>query len=169
MSQVSRPALTLIAAMASNRVIGADGGMPWHIPGDLRWFKQQTLDKPILMGRRTFDSIGRALPGRRNLVLSRDPRALTAQGIEGVTSLEAALEQAQDAPELMIIGGAQLYALTLPIASRLIVTRIDRAYDGDTFFPEVDWSDWTLMEEQSVLGDEHTPPHRFMTWQRKAG
>lgn len=169
MSQALRPALTLIAAMASNRVIGADGGMPWHIPGDLRWFKQQTLDKPILMGRRTFDSIGRALPGRRNLVLTRHPETLAGRGVEGVTSLETALAQLQDVPELMIIGGAQLYTLTLPMASRLVVTRIERAYEGDTFFPEVHWSEWTLTDEQAVAGDDHTPPHRFMTWRRKAG
>lgn len=169
MTQASSPALTLIAAMASNRVIGADGGMPWHIPSDLRWFKQQTLNKPILMGRCTFDSIGRALPGRQNLVLSRHPETLAGRGVEGVTSLAAAREKAQGAAELMIIGGAQLYALALPLASRLIVTQIERAYDGDTFFPEVHWPDWTLAAEQAVAGDDHTPPHRFMTWQRKAG
>jgi dihydrofolate reductase len=168
-ARINTPGLTLIVAMDRNRVIGADGGMPWHIPGDLRWFKQQTLNKPILMGRRTFESIGRPLPRRRNLVLSRHPDKLGSADVEAVSSLDEAIQRVADASELMIIGGAQIYQLALPRASRLIVTRIDSNYAGDTFFPEVDWPAWLLVDEIRQTGDDQMPAHRFMTWQRKAG
>lgn len=160
--------ITLIVAMDAGGVIGADGGMPWHIPGDLRWFKSQTLHKPILMGRRTFEAIGRALPERRNLVLSRDP-AFAAAGAERVASLAAAVEIARSdqAGELMVIGGAQVYALALAQASCLQVTRIEAAYQGDTWFPEIDWNDWRLVTEQAVAATTSAPAHRFMTWRRR--
>lgn len=167
-THIDTPSLNLIVAMDRNRVIGADGSMPWHIPGDLRWFKQQTLDKPILMGRRTFESIGRPLPRRRNLVLSRRAERLTDSGIEPVASLDDALERTADVPELMIIGGAEIYRLTLPMASRLIVTEIDDEYRGDTFFPEVDWRAWSLIEETAQAATDTTPAHRFAIWQRRA-
>jgi len=173
MTQHSLPAIALVVAMDRNRVIGADGGMPWHIPGDLRWFKRQTIDKPILMGRRTFESIGRALPKRRNMVLTRQPDSLRDQpgaaDIELVSDLDDAISRAANEPELMIIGGAQIYALALPRATRLIVTRIEHEYTGDTFFPEVDWANWSLTDEQIVAADDETPTHRFMTWDRKTG
>ena len=160
--------LTLIAAMDQNGVIGADGGMPWHIPGDLRWFKQQTLNKPILMGRRTFESIGRALPTRRNLVLTRDA-AFVADGVQCVGDIDTAIGIAarDGATELMVIGGAQVYTLALERASRLQLTRIESAYEGDTWFPEIDWSAWELVDETAVAASGDTPAHRFMTWQRR--
>ena len=161
-------ALTLIAAMDQNGVIGADGGMPWHIPGDLRWFKQQTLNKPILMGRRTFESIGRARPKRRNLVLTRDA-AFVADGVQRVGDIDTAISIAarDGAAELMVIGGAQVYTLALERASRLQLTRIESAYEGDTWFPEIDWSAWELVDETAVAASGDTPAHRFMTWQRR--
>ncbi|MES1928158.1 dihydrofolate reductase [Salinisphaera dokdonensis CL-ES53] len=164
----SRVDLTLIAAMDQNGVIGADGGMPWHIPGDLRWFKQQTLNKPIVMGRRTFESIGRALPKRRNLVLTRDAE-FAHEGVERVADIETAqrIAAADGATELMVIGGAQVYALTLAQATALKLTRIEAAYDGDTWFPAIDWSEWTLVDEAPVAASDTTPAHRFMTWRRR--
>lgn len=162
------PQLTLIAALDAGGVIGADGGMPWHIPDDLRWFKRHTLDKPILMGRRTYESIGRALPRRRNLVLTRDA-AFAVAGCESVASLDDAIAIARDdaAPELMIIGGAQLYALALARASRMHLTHIEARHAGDTFFPAVDWSQWQLVAEEAVAAAGEVPAHRFMTWQRR--
>jgi len=168
-AEASEVSLTLIAAMDDNGLIGAHGGMPWHLPGDLRWFKQHTLDKPILMGRRTFESIGRALPRRRNLVLTRDPD-LAGDGIEAVADVDTAMRRAGEAgaPELMVIGGAQVYALTMARAERLLITRIEARYAGDTWFPEVNWPDWELLAEQRVAAAEARPAHRFMTWQRRA-
>jgi len=166
----AQPELTLIVAMDENGVIGVDGGMPWHIPDDLRWFKAQTLDKPILMGRNTFESIGRPLPRRRNMVLTRDP-TFAAAGCDTVNSLDAAIEagRASGAAELMVIGGAQVYALALSRASRLLVTRIEQSYAGDTHFPIVDWGDWENTWEQPVDSTDGQPAYRFMTWQRRSG
>lgn len=163
------PGLTLIVAMDENGVIGAEGGMPWHIPDDLRWFKTQTMDKPILMGRRTYQSIGRPLPRRHNMILSRDP-AFTAPGCDTVASLDAAVDaaRADGAPELMVIGGAQVYALALERADRLLVTRIEQRYQGDTFFPALDWNDWDNTREQTVPASTGQPAYRFMTWQRRS-
>ena len=168
-SEAAAPELTLIVAMDTAGVIGAEGGMPWHIPDDLRWFKAQTRGKPILMGRRTFDSIGRALPQRRNLVLTRDP-GFAAPGCERVADLDEAIAaaRADGAAELMVIGGAQVYALSLARAHRLLVTHIDGHYAGDTHFPAVDWSAWRLVETQSVAAAGEVPAHRFMTWVRAA-
>ncbi|WP_348767079.1 dihydrofolate reductase [uncultured Salinisphaera sp.] len=160
--------LSLIAAMDQAGVIGADGGMPWHIPDDLRWFKQQTLNKPILMGRRTYESIGRALPKRRNLVLTRDA-GFHARGVERVGDVEQAIDiaAADGEVELMVIGGAQVYGLTIARASTLQLTRIEARYDGDTWFPAIDWDSWQLVYEQRVEASAGTPAHRFMTWQRR--
>jgi dihydrofolate reductase len=138
--------LSLIAAVAANGVIGADNGLPWRIPADLRFFKASTLGKTVVMGRRTFQSIGRALPGRRNVVLTRDP-GFTAEGVEIVHDLDAAL--AGDG-EVMLIGGAELYAQALPRADRLYLTEIDRPFEGDARFPEFDRSQW-----REVWREEH--------------
>ncbi|HET7312956.1 dihydrofolate reductase [Salinisphaera sp.] len=162
------PRISLIAAMDTHGVIGAHGGMPWHLPEDLRWFKRQTRDKPIVMGRRTFEAIGRPLPHRRNLVITRNA-AMDAEGVEIVGDLDAAVARAGDAEELMVIGGAQIYALALPRADRLLITRIDAAYDGDTWFPEIDWARWRLAAEARHAADGNTPAYRFMTYERAAG
>ena len=165
---MNQPRISLIAAMDANGVIGVAGGMPWHLPDDLRWFKQNTRDKPIVMGRRTFESIGRALPNRRNLVLTRR-NDLDADGIETVDTFDNALARTAGAAELMVIGGAQIYALALPRADRLLITRIDAEYRGDTWFPTVDWADWRLIADdpRAPLGDN--PGYRFMTYERIAG
>jgi dihydrofolate reductase len=127
--------LSMIVAHADNRIIGKDNDMPWHLPADLAYFKKTTLGKPIIMGRKTYESIGRALPGRKNIVISRN-EAFSADGIEVVKSVEQALELVEDSDEVMVIGGGAIYAHCLPQANRLYVTHIDASIDGDTQFPE---------------------------------
>ncbi|ELE6597499.1 type 3 dihydrofolate reductase [Vibrio diabolicus] len=130
--------ISMIAAMADNRIIGKDNQMPWHLPADFAWFKRCTMGKPVVMGRKTYESIGRPLPGRLNIVISRD-ETLKIEGVTTVTSIEQALEVAGDVEEVMIIGGGAIYAACLPMANKLYVTHIEAAIDGDTQFP--DWGD----------------------------
>lgn len=166
MSEALRPAgITLIAAMARDRAIGRAGTMPWHLPEDLRHFRARTWGKPILMGRRTYASIGRPLPGRRNLVLTRDPAALPP-GVEGFRSLEEALRASAGAEELMVIGGGEIYRALLPIADRLVLTEIDlQVPDADTWFPPLEDSAWTLVEERA--GAAQAPlAHVFREYRR---
>lgn len=167
--------ISMIAAMAHDRVIGLDNQMPWHLPADLAHFKRVTLGKPVLMGRKTFESIGRPLPGRRNLVISRNPD-YQADGVEVIDSVEAALAllaagdvaSGEAVGELMVIGGGHLYAQLLPSADRLYLTRIDLAVEGDTRFPAFDEGQWQLVESESHPADEKNAyPYRFETWQRR--
>ncbi|QXB53152.1 type 3 dihydrofolate reductase [Aeromonas sp. FDAARGOS 1415] len=160
--------ISMIAAMAHDRVIGLDNQMPWHMPADLAHFKRVTLGKPVLMGRKTFESIGRPLPGRRNLVISRNP-AYQAEGVEVIDSVEAALALlGEGVDELMVIGGGHLYGQLLPRADRLYLTRIDLAVAGDTRFPAFDDEQWRLVESEAHSADEKNPhPYRFETWQRR--
>ena len=130
--------ISMIAAMADNRIIGKDNQMPWHLPADFAWFKRCTMGKPVVMGRKTYESIGRPLPGRLNIVISRD-ETLKIEGVTTVTSIEQALDVAGDVEEVMIIGGGAIYASCLPMANKLYVTHIEAAIDGDTQFP--DWGD----------------------------
>ncbi|KAB0321955.1 type 3 dihydrofolate reductase [Vibrio diabolicus] len=130
--------ISMIAAMADNRIIGKDNQMPWHLPADFAWFKRCTMGKPVVMGRKTYESIGRPLPGRFNIVISRD-ETLKIEGVTTVTSIEQALDVAGDVEEVMIIGGGAIYAACLPMANKLYVTHIEAAIDGDTQFP--DWGD----------------------------
>lgn len=134
--------ISLIVAMARNRVIGRDGGMPWHLPEDLRHFRELTLGKPVLMGRRTCESLGRALPGRTNVVVTRDPAYRAPPGFEVYGSLEQALAACAAAPEIMVIGGATIYEQVFPLADRIYLTLIDRDFEGDTLFPEYDETAW---------------------------
>ncbi|MCQ2028092.1 dihydrofolate reductase [Stutzerimonas zhaodongensis] len=171
MNQTSLP-LAMIAALADNRVIGLDNAMPWHLPADLKHFKAMTLGKPIIMGRKTWDSLGRPLPGRLNLVVSRQPE-LQLEGAETFKTLDAALVRAeqwareQGVDELMLIGGAQLYAQALPQAQRLYLTRIDAAPEGDAFFPAFDESEWQRTDAQAHPAEGQTPGYRFETWLRR--
>lgn len=149
--------IALIAAMAKQRVIGLDNRMPWHLPADLAHFKQVTLGKPVIMGRKTYDSIGRLLPGRRNIIISRQaaPAGLSA---DWVSSVEAALALVADVPEVMIIGGAELYRQLLPKAHRLYLTLIDLTVEGDTFFPDyAHVAEWQMMQRQQCAADEKNP------------
>lgn len=133
-----KPEIALVAAVARNAVIGRDNGLVWRLGSDLRRFKALTMGKPMLMGRRTFDSIGKALPGRRSLVLTRD-RAFAMEGIETVHDWESALAAA-GAETLMVVGGGEIYALALPHADRIHLTEVDAEPEGDTFFPDFDRS-----------------------------
>lgn len=152
---VAIPRIALIAALDRNHAIGRDGDMPWHLPADLKRFKALTLGKPILMGRKTALSIGRALPGRRNLVLTRQSDA-PYDDQEVVASLDAAIIACADADELMVIGGGEIYALTLPRATRLYLTWIDtEAADPDTFFPTFDLSEWIETSRIEHAADAH--------------
>ncbi|MCX9134383.1 type 3 dihydrofolate reductase [Aeromonas veronii] len=161
--------ISMIAAMAHDRVIGKDNQMPWHLPADLAHFKRVTLGKPVLMGRKTFESIGRPLPGRRNLVISRNP-GYQAEDIEVVGSVEAALAllAGSSVEELMVIGGGHLYAEMLPSADCLYLTRIDLAVEGDTRFPAFDDGQWQRVDCESHPADEKNPhPYSFETWLRR--
>lgn len=135
--------LSLIVAMDCNRLIGVNNQLPWHLPADLAFFKRVTLGKPVLMGRKTHQSIGRPLPGRRNIVISRNPD-FRAEGCETAAGLDAALELVANAEEAMLIGGANLYAQALPRVEQMYITRIHHAFSGDAWFPEFDEADWRI-------------------------
>jgi dihydrofolate reductase len=143
--------ISLVVAMSENRVIGADHHMPWHLPADLRHFKQITMGKPIIMGRKTHESIGRALPGRKNIVLSSD-RNYVAPGCTVVHSLDGAL-RAANADECMVIGGSTLYRVFLPQAKRIYLTLIHQTFAGDTFFPELQNQEWLEIERKDIDHD----------------
>lgn len=162
------PVVSLIVAAAANDVIGVDNRLPWHLPEDLRRFRDITMGKPIVMGRRTHESIGRALPGRRNVVLSRRP-GYAAEGCEVVDGLDAALALLREAEEVMVIGGAALYREALPLASRIYLTRLHRPFDGDTRFPSLDNADWRAVEREDFpAGGERELGYSYLTLERKA-
>ncbi|MFC0322852.1 type 3 dihydrofolate reductase [Gallibacterium melopsittaci] len=144
--------LSLIVAMTKNHVIGLENKMPWHLPADLAWFKQNTLHKPVIMGRNTFESIGRPLPQRRNIVLSRQAKAIA--GVEVVANLAQALALVQDQEEVMIIGGGQLFSETLAQTERLYLTEIDAELEGDTYFPTLNLDEWQQRFSQTHAADE---------------
>jgi len=162
------PRLSLIAAVARNGVIGRDGTLPWRIPGDLPRFKCITLGHPVIMGRRTWESLGKALPGRRNIVISRTP-GLKLQGAEVYGSLADALASCTDAKEVFVIGGSEAYREALPVAQRLLLTEIDADIEGDAFFPPFDRSGW-----RETRREDHPPnadnPHAFsyVDYERRA-
>lgn len=159
--------ISLIAAMANQRVIGHQNRMPWHLPADLGHFKAVTLGKPVIMGRRTFESIGRPLPGRRNIVISRNAE-WSHDGVELVHSLSAALELVSSENEVMIIGGGQLYKEALPMADRLYLTHIELSVeDADTWFPDYSAYQWNIIDSESHEPDEKNPYHyRFESLNR---
>lgn len=164
--------LSLIVAMSSNRVIGIHNALPWHLPNDLKYFKQVTMGKPIIMGRNTFESIGRPLPGRRNIVITRNPD-YQAEGIDVVSSLDAAIQLGEDIclidghEEVMVIGGAQIYELALPQADRLYITHVDANIEGDAFFPEVDWQHYRKVGEEAFAAEGPNPyDYRFSVYEK---
>lgn len=159
--------ISLIVAVSDNHVIGKDNALPWHLSADLRHFKQQTLGKPIIMGRKTWQSIGKALPGRRNIVMSRDGR-FDAQGAEVVDSLASAVALAGDAPEIMIIGGAAVYADAMPLAQRVLLTRVHVTVDdGDAFFPALDDAEWRSTCQHHLAGEQGQPACTFFVYERR--
>ncbi len=150
--------ISLIAAVGKNNVIGVDGKLPWHLPEDFKWFKSVTMDKPIIMGRKTFDSIGRKpLPKRFHIIISRTKQSDTEQ-VAWATSLQEALDiaRAQQAEEVMVIGGAQIYAESLPLADRIYLTEVDMAPTGDAIFPVFDKSKWqrTIIATHAATDDK---------------
>nr|WP_255682214.1 dihydrofolate reductase [Luteimonas sp. BDR2-5] len=162
----------MVAALDRNRAIGRDNALLWHLPDDLKRFKALTLGKPVLMGRRTAESIGRALPGRRNLVLTRSGR-IPFEGMEAVASLDAALALAAEAgaAELCVIGGGEVYALALPRAARMHLTRVDDAVaDADAFFPVFDPAQWREVAREAHAADaRHAHAFTFVDYLRTAG
>ena len=144
--------LTLIAAMGKNRAIGLDGRMPWHLPAELQHFKKTTMSKTIVMGRKTWQAIGRPLPGRQNIVVSRNP-GFHAEGADLAASVDDAVAMSES-DEVMIIGGGQLYALALPSATRMVLTLIDIEPEADTWFPEWDDSEWSQVSEEHYPVDD---------------
>jgi dihydrofolate reductase len=162
--------ISLIVAMGENRVIGAGGKIPWRLPADFRYFQKTTTGHPVVMGRKTFESIGRPLPGRTNIVITRDG-GYRAEGIAVAGSLEdalAAAERSEGADEIFILGGGQIYALAMPLAHRLYVTVVHGAFDGDAFFPEIDDADWALASRESHAKDEENPfDFDFLVYERK--
>jgi len=164
--------LAIIVAQAKNRVIGIKNRLPWHLPEDLRYFKQVTMAKPIIMGRKTFESIGRPLPGRENIVISRQADYAPA-GVRVVTSLEEAREMAESLclinglEEAMVIGGAQIYAQALPLADRLYITEVDAVIEGDAWFPEIDPSGWQEMARTDFAPSGDNPyAYSFLVYEK---
>lgn len=189
------PKLSSIAAMAQNRIIGRNNALIWHIPEDLKHFKRTTMGKPIIMGRKSYEALGKPLPGRANIVISRKKAALpddtptaTFDDMESVespaasdtalyivASIEAAIDKAkeiacaQGLDEIFITGGGEIYKQTLPVTQRLYLTILRRDYEGDTSFPDFDWDDWTITEERNSPADEEKdlPALTFYTLDRK--
>jgi dihydrofolate reductase len=158
--------VSIIVAMDCNRLIGKEGKLPWHLPADLRHFKHTTLGKPIIMGRKTFESIGKALPGRKNIVLTRDS-GYKAPGCVMAESMEAAFAVAGQVEEIMVIGGATVFELVLPQAQKIHLTHIDAEFEGDTWFPEIDADAWTVRGKTVHAADDRNPySYTFSTLDR---
>ena len=165
--------IALIVAMARNRVIGRNNALPWHLPGDLRYFRQITMGKPVIMGRKTWDSIGRPLPGRMNVVITRNVEWSVPVGAARVESLDAALVKADAQAELdgvdevMIIGGGQIYAEALALVDRLYVTQVHAEVAGDAYFPVVNWDEWEEIGREDFSASDNNPyDYSFVIYQR---
>lgn len=157
--------ISIVVAMSKNRVIGVKNTLPWHLPADLAHFKKMTLGKPIVMGRKTFEAIGRPLPDRDNIILTRD-RNFKAPGCEVVHELDSLLAR-QDIPELMVIGGANIYAQLLPFTTTLYITYVDVELSGDAFFPEIARKEWVQTQCEERVKDEKNAYHcTFVTLER---
>lgn len=161
--------LSLIVAVSENGVIGKDNQLPWHLPKDLKYFKNQTWGMPILMGRKTFESIGKPLPGRKSIVITRN-NDWQHDGVEVVHSVEAAIEKAKElgAKEIFVIGGAEIFHTSLPKADRIYLTRVHHHVDGDVYFESPDAEQWNLIKNQFSPSDEKNAySHTFQVWERK--
>lgn len=158
--------VTLIVAAATNNAIGKDNKMLWHLPEDFKYFKRNTIEHSIIMGRKTFDSIGRALPERRNIVLSRNQDWL-ADEVDVANSLEEVFTYCRDEREVFIIGGANLYKQTLPLAQKVLLTRVHAEIPGDAFFPELPTAEWKLSSQEAhSKDDKHAYDYTFEVWER---
>ncbi|MDQ6989830.1 MAG: dihydrofolate reductase [Mariprofundaceae bacterium] len=154
--------ISLIWAMDEQRLIGANNQMPWHLPADMQWFRQHTTAKNILMGRKTFASLGKPLPKRHNIILSRQ-QGLHIEGCEVITDIQDIISRFSDSDdELMVIGGAEIYALMLPFSQRLYCTHVLHQFQGDTWFPDFEMSDWQRTQQQKFSRDDKNPyAYRF--------
>jgi len=163
--------ISLIAAVAENGVIGRDGDMPWRLPSDLKRFKATTLGKPVIMGRKTLEAIGKPLPGRENIIVSRQS-GLAIEGVHVVGSLQAALDLAKSlgSEEIMIAGGGDIYRQAMAFADRLLITRVMAQPEGDAFFPEIDDATWVLAEKADIeTGPKDSAGLRYEVYTRRAG
>ena len=159
--------ISLIAAMGKDRVIGIDNRLPWRLPADMKHFRALTMGKPVLMGRKTFDSIGKPLPGRTNIVVSQDP-GFHPEGVTVSRSIPEALAAGEDATEIMVIGGASFYAQLLPRAQRLYLTQIHHRFAGDAFFPAWNPHQWCEIARDDHLADtDNIYPYSFVTLERR--
>lgn len=155
--------ISFVVAKSKNNVIGKNNKLPWHLPADLQHFKNLTMNKPVIMGRKTFDSIGKPLPNRRNIIISRNKHFI-AKGCEIFSSIDDALNAVKNEPEVMIIGGENIFSQTLNKANRIYLTVIDAEFDGDTFFPALN-NQWKLISEEKHLSDEKNQlAYRFEEW-----
>jgi len=159
--------LSIVVAMDDNNLIGKGNGLPWHLPADLTFFKKITTGHSILMGRKTYDSIGKTLPNRRNIVITRNTD-VSIPGCEVVDSIEKALSITQDEEEIMVIGGANLFEQLLPEVNKLYITRIEGEFEGETYFPHYDENDWLELSCESHQPDEiNKHAYHFITFKRK--
>lgn len=161
--------ISLLLAASENNVIGKNNQLPWHLPNDLKYFKNLTWGLPILMGRKTFDSIGKPLPGRKSIVITRNG-GWRHDGVEVVHSIGEAVSQAEalGAKEIFVIGGAEIFNASLPDASRIYMTRIHQVFEGDVFFPEIDEMQWQRTSSRYCAADEKNPcDHTYEIWERK--
>jgi len=159
--------ISLIVAMDDNRVIGYKNKLPWDIPSELKYFRETTKGKPVIMGRKTHESIGRPMPHRLNIIITRDAN-YKSDGCVVVNSKEDAVKAAGNSDEIMVIGGAQIYKLFLPIANRLYITKVHGTFDGDTYFPEFDESEWVKVKENLVeKSDENKYSYTILVFDRK--
>jgi len=162
-----RPLVSLIVAMAQNGLIGRDNRLPWRLPADLIHFKSVTMGKPMVMGRKTWESLPGLLPGRRHIVITRD-KAYRAEACTVVHSLDEALSAAGEVPEVMVVGGGTIYEEMLPRAERLYLTLVDAEVEGDTRFPEIDWTAWREVSRESHPADERNQyPYTFLVLERR--
>jgi dihydrofolate reductase len=160
--------ISIIVAASANNVIGAKGDLPWRLSDDLKRFKAITMGKPIVMGRKTWDSIGRPLPGRQNIVITRQA-GFVAEGCDVVASADEAIAATAGADEVMVIGGSQVYSLFLPNAERLYLTRVHAEVAGDAFFPQIDESQWSLVNDEPHSADDRNAfDYSFRTYERAA-
>ena len=158
--------ISLIVAMAENRVIGIENRLPWHLPGDMKWFRRHTLGKPVVMGRKTYESIGKPLPERTNIIVSANP-GFQAPGCVVVHGVEAALAAADGVDEVMIMGGASFYQQLLPRCQRLYLTLVHAVVEGDAWFPELDLAQWRALERIDCQADERNPfDYSFLVLER---
>lgn len=161
--------LSLLVAASENNVIGKDNQLPWHLPNDLKYFKNQTWGMPILMGRKTFESIGKALPGRKSIVITRN-REWRQENVEAVHSVEEAIGKAAayGSKEIFVIGGAEIFQTAFDRADRIYLTRVHHEFAGDAFFPEVSTQAWNLVQNRYCTADDKNPySHTFQVWERR--